>query len=54
MENSFPEWEYPHISGLDAAGIIEETGAGVSNWKPGDKVFFTADLPIREDLLNTH
>lgn len=44
IENPLPEWEYPHISGLDAAGVIDEIGTGVTGWKPGDKVFFHGSL----------
>ncbi|WHY62042.1 zinc-binding dehydrogenase [Cytobacillus firmus] len=39
-----PNWLYPHILGLDAAGIIEEIGDGVQGWKPGDKVVYHSDL----------
>ncbi|MGY4691406.1 zinc-binding dehydrogenase [Salibacterium sp. K-3] len=39
-----PEWNYPHISGLDVAGEVEKTGSRVTGWKPGDKVYFHASL----------
>ena len=32
----------PHVSGSDAAGIIVETGPGVSGWKVGDEVVIDA------------
>ncbi|KFI68391.1 zinc-binding dehydrogenase [Bifidobacterium magnum] len=31
-------WAYPHILGLDMAGVIEETGEGVEQWKVGMRV----------------
>jgi NADPH:quinone reductase-like Zn-dependent oxidoreductase len=34
----------PHIPGFDVAGVITETGAGVSGWRPGDAV--VAFLPM--------
>ncbi|MED1202226.1 zinc-binding dehydrogenase [Heyndrickxia acidicola] len=39
-----PNWTYPHVLGLDSAGIVEETGADVSNIKAGDRVVFHSDL----------
>ena len=39
-----PNWEYPHILGLDGAGIIEDVGEDVSIWKPGDRVVYHGDL----------
>jgi NADPH2:quinone reductase len=32
-----PEWTYPHVLGLDAAGIVDAVGAGVDGWKAGDR-----------------
>jgi NADPH:quinone reductase len=32
-------WRYPHILGVDVAGVIEAVGEGVKNWSTGDKVF---------------
>ncbi|MGB7999498.1 MAG: zinc-binding dehydrogenase [Anaerobacillus sp.] len=42
--NGNPNWKYPHILGLDGAGIIEEVGEDVSIWKPGDRVVYHGDL----------
>ncbi|WP_280770597.1 zinc-binding dehydrogenase [Salipaludibacillus daqingensis] len=42
--NPLPEWEFPHISGLDVAGVVEKTGANVTDWHPGDKVYYHGSL----------
>jgi NADPH:quinone reductase-like Zn-dependent oxidoreductase len=39
-----PNWSYPHILGLDTAGIVAETGKGVTEWKKGDRVVYHGDL----------
>ncbi|MFI6205169.1 zinc-dependent alcohol dehydrogenase family protein [Streptomyces sp. NPDC051041] len=33
-----PDVALPHVPGHELAGIVEETGAGVSGWRPGDRV----------------
>jgi NADPH:quinone reductase-like Zn-dependent oxidoreductase len=33
------EYEYPVVLGRDYAGVVEQTGAAVSEYKPGDQVF---------------
>src|SRR3954462_11676594 len=33
------QYEYPVILGRDYAGVVEHTGAAVSDYKPGDQVF---------------
>ncbi|PYZ96315.1 zinc-binding alcohol dehydrogenase [Alteribacter lacisalsi] len=43
-QNGLPEWEYPHIPGLDVAGVVDETGEGVSEWKAGDEVYYHGSL----------
>lgn len=42
--NGNPNWSYPHILGLDAAGTIESVGEGVTEWSKGDRVLFHGDL----------
>jgi NADPH2:quinone reductase len=36
--------EPPRILGWDAAGVVEALGAGVSDFAPGDEVFYAGDL----------
>jgi NADPH:quinone reductase-like Zn-dependent oxidoreductase len=36
--------EYPHIPGADGAGIVDGWGAGVSDWKIGDRVVINSNL----------
>ena len=35
-------WNYPHVLGVDAAGVIEQVGLHVNDWRPGDRVFYHA------------
>jgi D-arabinose 1-dehydrogenase-like Zn-dependent alcohol dehydrogenase len=37
-EGMFPGIAYPRVPGHEIAGVIDETGAGVTNWKKGDRV----------------
>jgi NADPH:quinone reductase-like Zn-dependent oxidoreductase len=37
-------WSYPHILGLDVAGIVTEMGEGVTRWKKGDRVVYHGDF----------
>jgi NADPH2:quinone reductase len=43
-QNGRTEWSYPHILGLDIAGIIEQVGEEVSGWQKGDRVVYHGDL----------
>jgi NADPH:quinone reductase-like Zn-dependent oxidoreductase len=40
--------EYPHIPGADGAGEVAETGAEVSDWRPGDRVVINSNLACGE------
>jgi NADPH2:quinone reductase len=33
-------WNYPHVLGVDVAGVLEMLGEGVDSWKPGERVFY--------------
>ena len=37
-EGAWPGIEYPRVPGHEVAGIIDEVGAGVSEWKKGQRV----------------
>ncbi|MCA1040109.1 zinc-binding dehydrogenase [Bacillus infantis] len=39
-----PNWNYPHVLGVDSAGVVEETGPGTTGIKPGDRVVYHSDL----------
>jgi D-arabinose 1-dehydrogenase-like Zn-dependent alcohol dehydrogenase len=38
VEGAWPGIQYPRVPGHEVAGIIDEVGAGVSNWKKGQRV----------------
>lgn len=37
-------WTEPHVVGLDASGVIDKLGEGVTGWKPGDRVVWHGNL----------
>jgi NADPH2:quinone reductase len=39
-----PDWSYPHILGLDVAGVVDALGHGVDTWQIGQRVFYHGDL----------
>jgi len=43
-QNGFARWHYPHILGLDVAGLIDEVGADVTQWHVGEPVYYHGDL----------
>ncbi|MDX2244226.1 MAG: zinc-binding dehydrogenase [Leptolyngbyaceae cyanobacterium bins.302] len=43
-QRGFARWSYPHIPGMDVAGVIDEIGADVTQWQVGDAVYYHGDL----------
>lgn len=37
-------WSWPHVLGLDVAGVVDAVGSNVSQWATGDRVFYHGDL----------
>ena len=37
-------WNYPHVLGLDVAGVVDAVGSDVEQWNPFDRVFYHGDL----------
>jgi NADPH2:quinone reductase len=50
MGGGLPSWTYPHIPGLDGAGVVEALGEGVSQWNVGDRIYYHADMTKRGTL----
>lgn len=42
--SGLPNWRYPHILGLDVAGVIDAVGEGVEDWQEGDPVYYHGDM----------
>lgn len=42
--NGMPAWSYPHILGLDVAGVIAQAGEGVTDFKAGDRIVYHGDF----------
>src|SRR5260370_33990423 len=37
-EGAFPGIQYPRVPGHEVAGVVDVVGAGVTEWKPGQRV----------------
>ncbi|NQW20210.1 MAG: zinc-binding dehydrogenase [Chloroflexi bacterium] len=37
-------WTFPHVLGLDVAGVVDAIGSDVVQWHPYDRVFYHGDL----------
>src|SRR6476646_2100113 len=41
----YPVSQFPHVIGMEAAGVVEAVGEGVSEVRPGDRVAYASDRP---------
>jgi len=41
----YPLQEFPHVIGMEAAGVVEEIGAGVTEVQVGDRVAYASEKP---------
>lgn len=41
----YPLPQFPHVIGMEAAGVVEAVGAGVSEVRSGDRVAYASDRP---------
>jgi len=39
-KNGWPDWDWPHVTGVDGAGTVAALGEGVTRWAEGDRVAF--------------
>tara|TARA_Y100001934_G_scaffold96837_3_gene119533 strand:+ start:1902 stop:2786 length:885 start_codon:yes stop_codon:yes gene_type:complete len=39
-----PNWTFPHVLGLDVAGVVDAVGSAVDKWHRYDRVFYHGDL----------
>ena len=49
-KSGFPTWHFPHILGLDVAGVVEQVGVDVDRFEIGDCVMYHGDLSKRGGL----
>ncbi len=50
MASGLPAWTYPHIPGLDGAGVVDAVGPGATRWAVGDRVYYHGDMTKRGAL----
>ena len=50
----YPDWNYPHVLGVDGAGVVDAASPEVDgDWHPGDRVFITPPGENRALTRNT-
>lgn len=54
VPNGHPAWTYPFVSGVDAAGIVDAVGDGVTAWKAGDRVVYHGNLTKQGTFAEYH
>ena len=50
VEGGMKEWKWPHVPGVDVAGVVEEVGEGVDVWQVGDAVMMHNDIRVQGGL----
>ncbi len=54
VRNGHPAWIYPYVPGVDAAGIVDAVGEGVTTWQIGDRVVYHANLTKQGTFAEYH
>jgi NADPH:quinone reductase-like Zn-dependent oxidoreductase len=44
VHSGHPAWHYPHVPGVDVAGLVDSVGPGVAGFETGTRVFCHHDL----------
>jgi len=52
MVNGHPAWTYPHIPGLDVAGVVEKVGSRVTDFRGQERVVFHGNLSRQGGLAD--
>jgi NADPH:quinone reductase-like Zn-dependent oxidoreductase len=51
VARGLPKPPLPHVPGCDVAGVIDEVGSAVSQWKPGDEVVVNPAVSPVADIV---